>query len=135
MVNGAPISKATFDLYAQQLRGQAQVDSPEASKALVDQLVLEELLVQEAAKQNLADDPEIQQQLTMIQRSLMASTVMRRMLGADAPSEDAIKKEYETAVAAMKGKEYKASHILVDAEERGQGNGRRTGRRQPIGDG
>ncbi len=118
VVNGTPIPKATFDLYAQQLRGQAPVDSPEASKALVDQLVLEELLVQEASKQNLADDPEIQQQLTMIQRSLMASTVMRRMLSEDAPSEDAIKKEYETAVAAMKGKEYKASHILVDSEDK-----------------
>ena len=118
VVNGTPIPKATFDLYAQQLRGQAPVDSPEASKALVDQLVLEELLVQQANEQKLADDPEIQQQLTMIQRSLMASTVMRRMLGADAPSEDAIKKEYETAVAAMKGNEYKASHILVDSEDK-----------------
>ncbi|MFO7642050.1 MAG: peptidylprolyl isomerase [Candidatus Competibacteraceae bacterium] len=118
VVNGTPIPKATFDLYAQQLRGQAPVDSPEASKALVDQLILEELLVQEASKKNLADDPEIQQQLMMIQRSLLASTVMRRMLGADAPSEEAIKKEYETAIAAMKGKEYKASHILVDAEDK-----------------
>jgi len=118
VVNGTPIPRATFDLYAQQLRGQAPVDSPEASKALVDQLVLEELLVQEASKQNLADDPEIQQQLMMIQRSLLASTVMRRMLGADAPSEEAIKKEYETAVAAMKGKDYKTSDILVDAEDK-----------------
>ncbi|MCC8999736.1 MAG: SurA N-terminal domain-containing protein, partial [Candidatus Contendobacter sp.] len=47
-VNGAPISKAAFDQYAQQLRGKAKVDSAEASKSLVDQLVLEELLVQEA---------------------------------------------------------------------------------------
>lgn len=118
MVNGTPIPKATFDLYAQQLRGQAEVDSPEASKALVDQLVLEELLVQQATEQKLTEDPEIQQQLKMIERSLLASTVMRRMLSADAPSEDAIKKEYETAVAAMKGKEYKASHILVDSEDK-----------------
>ena len=118
VVNGTPIPKATFDLYAQQLRGQAQVDSPEASKALVDQLVLEELLVQQANQQKLAEDPEIQQQLKMIERSLLASTVMRRMLNADAPSEEAIKKEYETAIAAMKGKEYKASHILVDSEDK-----------------
>lgn len=118
VVNGTPIPKATFDLYAQQLRGQAEVDSPEASKALVDQLVLEELLVQQATEQKLTEDPEIQQQLKMIERSLLASTVMRRMLSADAPSADAIKKEYETAVAAMKGKEYKASHILVDSEDK-----------------
>jgi peptidyl-prolyl cis-trans isomerase C len=118
VVNGTPIPKATFDLYAQQLSGQAPVDSPEASQALIDQLILEELLVQEAHQQNLTEDPEIQQQLTMIQRSLLASTVMRRMLNADAPSADAIQKEYETAVAAMRDKEYKASHILVDSEDK-----------------
>jgi peptidyl-prolyl cis-trans isomerase C len=118
VVNGKPISKAAFDQYAQQLRGKAKVDSPEASKALVDQLVMEELLVQEAAKEKLADDPQLKQQLEMIQRSLLASTVVRRVLSENAPSEDAIKKEYETAVAAMKGKEYKASHILVDSEDK-----------------
>jgi peptidyl-prolyl cis-trans isomerase C len=117
-VNGASISKAAFDQYAQQLRGKAKVDSAEASKSLVDQLVLEELLVQEANKQKLADDPQIKQQMEMVQRNLLASTVVRRMLSANAPSEEAIKKEYDTAVAAMKGKEYKASHILVDSEDK-----------------
>jgi peptidyl-prolyl cis-trans isomerase C len=118
VVNGTPIPKATFDQYAQRLGNRAKTDTPEASKALVDQLVIEELLVQEANKQKLADDPEIKQQLAMIQRSLLASTVVRRMMSANAPSEDAVKKEYETAVAAMKGKEYKAAHILVDAEDK-----------------
>ncbi|KAB2927847.1 MAG: peptidylprolyl isomerase [Candidatus Contendobacter sp.] len=118
VVNGKPISKAAFDQYAQQLRGKAKVDSAEASKSLVDQLVMEELLVQEAGKQKLADDPQIKQQMEMVQRNLLASTVVRQMLSANAPSEEAIKKEYDTAVAAMKGKEYKASHILVDSEDK-----------------
>ena len=118
VVNGKPITKAAFDQYAQQLRGRAKVDSAEASKSLVDQLVMEELLVQEAGKQKLADDPQVKQQMEMVQRNLLASTVVRRMLSANAPSEEAIKKEYDTAVAAMKGKEYKASHILVDSEDK-----------------
>lgn len=118
VVNGTPITKAAFEQYAQQLRGRTKVDSAEASKSLVDQLVMEELLVQEAGKQKLADDPQVKQQLEMVQRSLLASSVVRRMLSENAPGEDAIKKEYETAVAAMKGKEYKASHILVDSEDK-----------------
>ncbi|MFZ1640183.1 MAG: peptidylprolyl isomerase [Candidatus Contendobacter sp.] len=118
VVNGKLISKAAFDQYAQQLRGKAKVDSAEASKSLVDQLVMEELLVQEAGKQKLADDPQFKQQMEMVQRNLLASTVVRQMLSANAPSEEAIKKEYDTAVAAMKGKEYKASHILVDSEDK-----------------
>ena len=118
VVNGKPISKATFEQYAQQLRNRAKTDTPEASKALVDQLVMEELLVQEVNKEKLADDPQIKQQLEIVKRSLLASTVVRRMLSENAPSEDAIKKEYETATAAMKGKEYKAAHILVDSEDK-----------------
>jgi peptidyl-prolyl cis-trans isomerase C len=47
VVNGKAISKAAFEQYAQQLRGKAKVDSPDASKSLVDQLVMEELLVQQ----------------------------------------------------------------------------------------
>jgi peptidyl-prolyl cis-trans isomerase C len=118
VVNGTPIPKLTFDQYAQRMGGRVKTDTPEASKALVEQLVMEELLVQEANKQKLVDSPEIKQQLAMVERSLLASTVVRRMLSGSAPSEDAIKKEYETAVAAMKGKEYKAAHILVDAEDK-----------------
>jgi peptidyl-prolyl cis-trans isomerase C len=118
VVNGKAISKASFEQYVQQLRGRTKVDSAEASKSLVEQLVLEELLVQEADKQKLADDPQIKQQLAMVQRSLLASSVIRRMLNQSAPTEEAIKKEYETAIAAMKGKEYKASHILVDSEDK-----------------
>lgn len=117
-VNGTPISKAAFDQYAQQLRSKTKVDSPEASKSLVEQLVLEELLVQEAGKQKLAEDPQFKQQLEMVQRNLLASTMVRKMLSANAPSEEMIKKEYETAIAAMKGSEYKASHILVDSEDK-----------------
>ena len=118
VVNGEPITRNEFDQYAKQLRGKAKVDSAEASKSLVDQLVMEELLVQEANKQKLAADPQVKQQMEMIERNLLASTVVRRMLSESAPNEDAIKKEYETAVAAMKGKEYKASHILVDSEDK-----------------
>ncbi|MCC7219832.1 MAG: peptidylprolyl isomerase [Candidatus Contendobacter sp.] len=116
VVNGKPIPKAMFDQYAQQLRGRTKVDSPESSKALVDQLIMETLLLQEAAKQKLADDPQIKLQLEMMQDNLLAGSVVRKMLSENAPSDEAIKKEYDTAVAAMKGKEYKASHILVDSE-------------------
>ena len=118
IVNGQVISKAKFDEYAKQLRGRAQVNSVDGAKSLVDQLVIEELLVQEATKKKLADDPQIKEQMAMIERNLLASTVVRRMLSESAPSEDAVKKEYDTAVAAMKGKEYKASHILVDSEDK-----------------
>ena len=118
VVNGTPIPKASFEQYVERMSGRMKADTPEASKALIDQLVLEELLVQEAAKQKLADDPEVKQQLAMVERSVLASTVVRRVMSEYKPSDEAIKKEYDTAVAALKGKEYKAAHILVDSEDK-----------------
>lgn len=118
IVNGVVIPKATFDQYTQQMRGRGRGDSPEGAKALIDQLVLEELLVQEAATQKLADDPQVKQQIQMIQRNVLASTIIRRMISATPPKDEDIKKEYETMTASMRGKEFKASHILVDAEDK-----------------
>lgn len=118
VVNGTPIPKASFDQYVERMSGRIKADTPESSKALVDQLVMEELLVQEAAKQKLAEDAEVKQQLAMVERSVLASTVVRRAMSDYKPTEEAIKKEYETAIAALKGKEYKAAHILVDSEDK-----------------
>ncbi len=118
VVNGTPISKAAFDQQAQQLRGKVTANSLDTSKALIDQLILEELLVQEAGKQKLANDPKIKQQLEMAQRSILASAVVREVMNKNKPDESAIKKEYETATKAMQGKEYRASHILVDSEDK-----------------
>ena len=79
--------------------------------------VMEELLVQQAHQQKLEDDPQIKQQLEMIQRSLLASTVVRRMLSENAPSEDAIKKGMgKPAVAAMSKVQGQPS--WVDSEDK-----------------
>lgn len=129
VVNGKPITKAEFDqhaeLYTQQSGGQFKVGSVEANKWLRDQLVMEELLVQEADKQKLADDPQNQQRLEMLKRQVLIRAVLDKVKSQNVPSEEAIKKEYETAIAAMKAnqakepnKEYKASHILVDSEDK-----------------
>jgi peptidyl-prolyl cis-trans isomerase C len=121
IVNGRLISKAALEQYIQQLHGRTKMDSAEANNALVEQMVLEELLVQEAEKQKLYDDSQIKQQLALVQRSLLASSVIKKMLSENTPGEDSIRKEYETAIAAMKGKEYRARHILLDSEDRAKG--------------
>lgn len=118
VVNGQPISKELFEIYAEQRQPQmGDIDSPEARKALVDELVIQELLVQKAEEQNLAQDPEVALQLELIRRNLLATAALRRQLQEQPPSEEAIKEGYEEATAEQ-GKEYKASHILVESEEK-----------------
>lgn len=118
MVNGQPISKALFEIYAQQRQRQmGDIDSPEARKALIDELVIQELLVQKAEEQNLAQDPETAMQLELIRRNLLATAALRRQLQEQPPGEEAVKEVYQEATAKQE-KEYKASHILVESEEK-----------------
>jgi peptidyl-prolyl cis-trans isomerase C len=119
VVNGVPISKAAYEVYAQQRQNQrGGADTAEGRKALTDELVIQELLVQEADKQKLDKDPQFLQQLEMVKRNLLATAVVRKVLSEKPIIEEAIKKEYETATAAMAKKEYKARHILVDTEDK-----------------
>jgi peptidyl-prolyl cis-trans isomerase C len=120
VVNGVPLSKALYEAYAQQRQGQRGIAStPEARKALTDELVLQELVVQEAKKQNLEKEAQFIQQMEMVKRNLLASAAVRKMLSEHPLSAEAIKKEYDDTKASMAAnKEYKARHILVDSEDK-----------------
>lgn len=119
VVNGKPIPRVLYEAYAQQRRAQlGNIDTAEARQRLVNELVTQELLVQEAEKERLADDPQVKAQLEMLKNNALATAVVRRWLSEHTPSDEDIQKEYTTATAAMGKKEYKARHILVDSEDK-----------------
>ena len=119
IVNDVPISKALYQAYARQRRAQlGETNTAEARQSLTDELVIQELLAQEANKQQLTNDPQVAMQIEIMRRNLLASTVVRKLVQERKPSEEEIKKAYESAVATMDKKEYKARHILVDSEDK-----------------
>ncbi len=121
VVNGVAISRATYQAYAGQRARQmmgADPASPEVRKELTGELVMQELLVQQADKAKLGDSAEVKAQLDMLKRNVLATAAVREFLKTHEPSEAMIKAEYDKAVAEMKTKEYKARHILVDAEDK-----------------
>ncbi len=123
VVNGEPIAKSTFLTYqqqrARQMAAQGMPLDPDGSRAqIVDELVMQELLVQQAVKDKTAEDPEVAAQLDLLRRNMLATAVVRKYLKTAQPSEADIKAEYDKAVANMKTKEYKARHILVDIEDK-----------------
>lgn len=118
LVNGQPVSKALYEIYAAQRGKQgANLQSPEARQALTEELVIQELLVQAAKQQKMDQNPRFEARVEMARRSIMAQNLVEKVMAEQAPTEEAIKKEYDTSVAAMNTKEYKARHILVDSED------------------
>ena len=117
VVNGKAIPKERADVLRQQVERSGRPVTPDIEKQIKDEVIAREIFLQEAAKRNLEKDPDFK-----VQMELARQTILIRELFADFqknnPVTDAeIKAEYDKFVAANSGKEYKASHILVDKED------------------
>lgn len=115
-VNGKAITKSRIDLIAQQGGQAGQPDSPEARKAITDQLVMQMLIAEEAVKKGLDKTPEVVAQLDVIKLSVLSSAYVQDYLKTHQVSNQELKAEYDRIKAGIGGSEYKARHILVATE-------------------
>ena len=72
-VNGTAISQATVDMVAKQRDSSGRPATPESRKAIVDSLVLQMVVAQEAAKQGLDKTPGFVDQMETIKQSALAN--------------------------------------------------------------
>ena len=116
IVNGQPISKALLQsIMAEMSQRSGGQGIPEDK--VIDGLIARELLRQEAEKQNLAKDPTIASKIENAGREILVQASVENFRKTAAVTEEELKKEYDTRVAAMKNTEYKARHILLETEE------------------
>jgi peptidyl-prolyl cis-trans isomerase C len=116
-VNGTPISKHSVDQIVGQRSAMGQPDSPEARKAIINQLAMQLLVSEEAIKKNLDKAPEVSDQIKLAQQSILANAFVEDYVKNNPVSDDMLKAEYDKVKAQMSGTEYKARHILVDKED------------------
>ena len=115
-VNGTPISQRTVDLLAKQGASAGHPDTPEARRAIIDQLALQTVIAEEAIKQGLDKTPEVTEQVAALKQAVLASAYVQGFIKNNPVSEDRLKAEYERIKATVTGTEYKARHILVEKE-------------------
>jgi peptidyl-prolyl cis-trans isomerase C len=115
-VNGTAISKSRVDLLVKQRAGMGQPDNADTRKTIIDQLAMQMLISQEAAKKGLDKNPEVLDQLELTKQSILANAYVQDYLKNNPVSEDLLKAEYDKIKAQMTGTEYKARHILVEKE-------------------
>ncbi len=116
IVNGKPISRALLQSVMSELAQRAGGQNIPEDK-VIDGLITRELLRQEAEKQNLAKDPAVAAKIENATRDALIQADVENFRKNAPISDEDIKKEYDTRVAAMKGTEYKARHILLDSEQ------------------
>lgn len=116
IVNGTPISQARFDFLLKQALAQGQPDTAELRKSIRENLIVQEMAAQEAAKQGLDKNAEVANQLEMARQNVLVRAYLQEYIKTHPISDNDLKAEYDKIKAQMGDKEYKAQHILVDNE-------------------
>ncbi len=116
-IDGKPISGELFDAYAKvRARKSASELTDAQRKELLEQLIHLELTAGSALKAGLDKQAETAARLEISRLNVLADAALEEHLKGKEPTEQELRAEYETQVAAMSKVEYRARHILVATE-------------------
>ena len=118
-VNGVEITDEDLKLADEYIGANfaRQADPKVRESALIEFLVSQQLLVQEAQAEKLAESPEFMKRLAYL-RDMALMQAMLAKLGKEAVTDAAIKKTYEDASKDYKPQdEYHALHLVVATED------------------
>lgn len=116
-VNGEAIGAVALDAQVQAMSARGR--PVERARAL-DNLIDLELLSAEAERRGLPEQPEIAAEIRRQRSALLAQRLVRAELSDLELSEDDLRQAYQERVQAMEGREYRASHILLDERAQAQ---------------
>ena len=116
VVNGKPIPAAHSDALVKELVSYGEKDTPQLRQDIKNKLILREVLVQEADKQNMASSPDVKKQLEFAKRSILIDALRTSYLKKNPVSDKDVKAEYDRVAALQNGKQYHVKHILVQNE-------------------
>ena len=117
VVNGKAIPKERADVLRQQVERSGRPVTPDIEKQIKDEVIAREIFLQEAAKRNLEKDPDFKVQMELARQTILIRELFAAFQKNNPVTDAEIKAEYDKFVAANSGKEYKASHILVEKED------------------
>jgi peptidyl-prolyl cis-trans isomerase C len=115
-VNGMPLPQRAVDAMVKQFSEQGRPDTPEARKAIIDQLAMQMIVAEEAVKKGLDKTPEVAEQLDSLRQNVLARAYIQNFIKTNPITDETLKAEYDKIKATITGKEYKARHILVEKE-------------------
>lgn len=115
-VNGKPIPKSRVDFIAKQRAAQGQPDNEQTRKMIVENLVTQEVVAQEADRKGFAKSAEVRAQLDLMRQQVLVQALIQDYLKTHPVKDQELQAEYDKLKATRGDKEYKARHILVDKD-------------------
>ncbi len=120
LVNGKAVPKTRVDALMQQAIKQGQPKTPELEVQMRDEVVLREMLAQEAEKRGLAGSAEYKKQMEAARQTILIRELFSQYQGKNPVTDAEIAAEYERLKTQSSGLEYRARHILVETEDQGK---------------
>ena len=115
-VNGKAIPKSRVEFLVKSQTAQGKPDNEQLRKAILDQLIAWELVVQEADRKGLSKSAEVRSQLDLARQQIIFQAYLQDYVKTHPIKADALRAEYDRAKAQRGDKEYKARHILVEKD-------------------
>ncbi|WP_313303100.1 peptidylprolyl isomerase [Diaphorobacter sp.] len=117
IVNGKPVPKERAEVLKQQVERSGRPMTPEVEAQIKEEVIAREVFMQEAKKRGLEGTPDFKNQMELARQTIMIRELFADYQKKNPVTDAEIQAEYDKFVAANSGKEYKASHILVESED------------------
>jgi peptidyl-prolyl cis-trans isomerase C len=116
-VNGVAIPKTRVDMIVKAQAGRGTPDNEQVRGEIREQLIVREIVSQEATRKGLAKSSDVQAQLDLARQQVLWNAYIADFVKNNPVNDADLKAEYERLKGSRGDKEYKARHILVDKED------------------
>ncbi|HQQ71540.1 MAG TPA: peptidylprolyl isomerase [Alicycliphilus sp.] len=117
IVNGKAVPKERVETLKQQVERSGRPISPEMENQIKEEVIAREIFMQEAQKRGLEATADYKAQMELARQTILIRELFVDFQKKNPVTDAEIQAEYDKFVAATAGKEYKASHILVEKED------------------
>lgn len=115
-VNGKAIPKSRVEFMVKSQTVKGTPDNEQLRKAILDQVIAWELVVQEADRTGLSKKADIQSQLGIARQQIIFQAYIQDYFKTHPVKDEALRAEYNRVKVQRGDKEYKARHILVEKD-------------------
>ena len=117
IVNGKAVPKERAEVLKQQVERSGRPITPEIEGQIKEEVIAREIFMQEAQKRGLEGSADYKAQMELARQTILIRELFTDFQKNSPVTDAEIQAEYDKFVAANAGKEYRASHILVEKED------------------
>ena len=116
IVNGKAVPKERAEVLRQQVERSGRPVTPDIEGQIKEEVIAREIFMQEAQKRGLDASADFKSQMELARQTILIRELFADYQKTNPVTDAEVQAEYDKFVAANSGKEYKASHILVEKE-------------------